>query len=139
MPPGVDSVDVERRVTLDAKSGELLEDVESGTYGLRALELGRKLDKVRDIEVSVELRDPEAAAPVAEADDDADEDDGEDSGELASPTDVRPDDEVQREAASASVRVRWADESDSDEDWLGHSDGESAVHKASLCMPGRDA
>ena len=76
---------------MDAKSGELLEDVESGTYGLRALELGRKLDKVRDIEINVELRDPEAAAQFEEADDDAGEDDGTSGGELAGLTDVQPD------------------------------------------------
>ena len=66
LPPGVDPVDVERRITVDAESGELLEDIASGSYGLRACEAGRRLDAVRDLEVCVELRDPELAREFAE-------------------------------------------------------------------------
>ena len=66
LPPGVDPVDVERRVTVDADSGKLLEDIASGTYGLRACEAGRRLDAVRNLDVCVELRDPGLACNFAE-------------------------------------------------------------------------
>ena len=54
-------MDIERRLTTDGSSGKVLEDVFSGSYGLRASELGKRLDTVRDLEVLVELRDAELA------------------------------------------------------------------------------
>ena len=66
LPPGVDPVDVERRITNDAESGELLEDIAAGSYGLRACEAGRRLEAVRDLKVRVDLRDPEIAREFAD-------------------------------------------------------------------------
>ena len=134
MPPGVDSVDVARRVTLDATSGELLEDVVSGAYGLRSLELGRKLDKVRDLEINVELRVPEAAAAFSN-DDGADDDKGDamvgEEGVLEhagdkheGSVDMLPSEEAVRVVLG---RVKWADECESDEDWLGHNEQGPAI------------
>ena len=66
LPPGVDPVDVERRITIDADSGRLLEDIVSGQYGLRACEASRRLDAVRNLDVCIELRDPELACNFVE-------------------------------------------------------------------------
>ena len=66
LPSGVDPGDVERRITVDADSGKLLEDIVSGKYGLRACKAGRRLDAVRNLDVCVELRDPGLACDFAE-------------------------------------------------------------------------
>ena len=66
LPPGVDPVDVERRITVDAESGELIEDIAAGSYGLRACEAGKRLEAVRDLRVCVDLRDPEIAREFAD-------------------------------------------------------------------------
>ena len=66
LPPGVDPVDVERRITVDAESGELIKDIAAGSYGLRACEAGKRLVAVRDLRVCVDLRDPEIAREFAD-------------------------------------------------------------------------
>ena len=46
--------------------------------------------------------------------------------------DLLPHEEVERALAPVAVRERWADESDSDEGWLGHENPKPAMRKASL-------
>ena len=63
LPPGVGWSDVERRVTTDWRTGELLEDTSEVGELLNKEFALRRLDKVRDIRIDVFLRDTREDQP----------------------------------------------------------------------------
>ena len=63
LPPGVGWSDVERRVTTDWRTGELLEDTSEVGELLNQEFALRRLDKVRDIRIDVFLRNTREDQP----------------------------------------------------------------------------